>query len=95
MIKVCPKPECWAGIYEKLMQHHEKKGGAREDEPPMCLVLEGWLYTNAAEKHARWIETQEWAAQHGCAELTAVPGNGWYCVAEMPGHIQGSFEEGL
>jgi len=96
MIKVCPNPAYWAGIYEKLLQHHEKNGGTWEDAPPMGLAFDGWIWTSDVEKHARWIEMQEWAAQYGCAELTEeVPDHAWYCVAEMSDRVQDPFKEGL
>ena len=94
MIKVCPQPDHWSDIYSKLLRHHEKNGGGWKDAPPMGYAFDGWNWTSDVEKHARWIEMQEWAESHDCSALTeGVPEDGWYFVEALSDKSQGPYRE--
>lgn len=38
-------------------------------EPPIPLILAGWVYSNDIDKMRRWEQTIEWAAKNGCPHL--------------------------
>jgi hypothetical protein len=68
---VCPRPYVWARVHEELLRVHDSSGGPPEDEPPRPLILGGWVFSSAREKHDRWRQTIAWACAHGCEHVIA------------------------
>ena len=62
----CPKPMEWDRVYKALLSIWRNSGGV---EPPRPLILNGWVFSSAAQKHDRWAETVSWATCHGCREI--------------------------
>lgn len=60
---VCPVPTVWMELHKRLCQ--AAKVSPNVPQPPTPLILNGWVYTNDAEKKARWDETLQWATQYG------------------------------
>jgi hypothetical protein len=69
MKRICPKPPAWNKIYRHLV----RIAASRVDlvEPPVPLILGGWIYSNDTEKMNRWLETVQWAQEAGCDEILA------------------------
>lgn len=82
MIFICPMPSKWNEIYEKLLIYWNKNG-VHGNKPPVPLILNGWVFTNDAEKELRWQETLMWADRNGCRTLIPIllPDEA-YCVSE-------------
>ncbi len=58
----------WNEIYQTLIawwESHAKIG----TPPPVPLILNGWAYTNDAEKAKRWNNTIKWADTAECSHL--------------------------
>lgn len=68
MTRVCPNPIPWNDVYNQLSKVAENQ--ASMPRPPVPLILNGWVYSNDAEKMARWNQTVEWAKKAGCEEIT-------------------------
>lgn len=65
---ICPKPQVWNEIYNKLMQYYEENIG-KIKKPPVPLILNGWVFSSDYEKKMRWQETIEWAKENNCIKL--------------------------
>lgn len=81
----CPKPAEWARVHEQLISAYHASEGA-DDQPPKPLILGGWAFSSAREKHERWQATLEWAVAHGLDAVTAsvAPDAFEYWVADIP-----------
>ena len=68
MIAICPKPQNWHEIHQRL---HQAALLAQPPiaPPPVPLILGGWTGSNDIEKQNRWNETLAWADQHGLTDL--------------------------
>ncbi len=55
----CPNPSEWAGVHQELLAVHDSSVRDQSDEPPRPLVLNGWVFSSAREKHDRWLQTVE------------------------------------
>jgi len=77
-MNICPNPGRWNEIYEVLLAacKHRNIGSL----PPVPLILNGWLYSNDADKADRWKRTESWAQENGLSELVAVSVEDWYAV---------------
>ena len=67
-----PMPDGWNQIYVTLLKIHERLGAKTNSPPPIPLILGGWWESSDRQKHERWIETIEWAKQHGALSEIAV-----------------------
>jgi len=68
MVTICPMPEHWNSVYERLSQIVESSSQVIP-KPPTPLILAGWVFTNDLEKKGRWHETIEWAEKWGGSEI--------------------------
>lgn len=68
MIRVCPNPIPWSNVFKRLSRVADVR--ADLSKPPVPLILNGWVFSNDAEKIARWNQTVEWAKDAGCEDLT-------------------------
>jgi hypothetical protein len=64
----CPKPDVWARIHQELVRNHQTASTVNDD-PPMPLILNGWIFSSAKDKHERWNEMVEWAHAHGLGHV--------------------------
>jgi hypothetical protein len=55
---VCPMPRVWNEIYTALSNAYNKNPNL--PPPPKPLILDGWHYSNDAEKKVRWLNTVYW-----------------------------------
>ena len=69
MTRVCPNPIPWNDVYKRLSKIAETR--AMPVKPPIPLILNGWVYSNDAEKIARWNQTIEWAKDARCEDILA------------------------
>jgi len=60
--RVCPLPEKWNQLWEKLPNRARKGAGW---EPPLPLILGAWNYSSGLEKMHRLSEHIEWVEKHG------------------------------
>lgn len=60
--KICPLPTKWNNIYNLLLEHY--KNLASIPKPPIPLILNGWVFSNDEEKHARWLQTMQWIKEY-------------------------------
>lgn len=60
--RVCPMPQRWAELFEKLK---EKKRVGYGWEPALPLILAAWHDTPTLQKVVRFREHIEWARDHG------------------------------
>ena len=65
----CARPPEWARVHQALLRVHARSGGSVADEPPKPLILNGWVFSSAREKHDRWAETVAWARSHGREDI--------------------------
>ncbi len=65
---VCPKPDVWNKIYQRLLKAWEDTG-AEAEKPPTPLILAGWWVSSDFDKQARWKETIQWAKDHGLSNI--------------------------
>lgn len=88
MSRICPNPERWHEIFERLARHAKS---CRRDppSPPVPLILAGWAYSNDIEKLRRWEETVAWAKDNGCPEIVNVPEEDFYYVEEPTSYAVG------
>lgn len=77
----CPNPTVWASVHERLLASARELG--IEDIPPKPLILNGWVFSSSAEKHARWLETIDWAERCNLTHLTNLP-ECEYTIWEIP-----------
>ena len=66
----CPQPTEWARVYEQLMSTGSAIRGG-DQRPPKPLILNGWVFSSAREKHERWQATLAWARARGLDAVTA------------------------
>ncbi len=55
--RVCPMPQRWADLFEKLK-------GRERGKPALPLILAAWHDTPALQKVVRFREHIEWAREH-------------------------------
>src|SRR5207249_89217 len=67
-----PNPIAWNRIHKRLLDWHRIHCLSVKDEPPVPLILAGWVFSSSSQRHNRWLQTVEWAQRHGCAGLVAV-----------------------
>lgn len=68
MKTVCPAPLAWLRVFEALEEAWREQGSSGP-RPPAPLILNGWVYSNDADKHKRWTELVEWASERGLAGI--------------------------
>ena len=66
---ICPMPDPWAAVHQRLLKAWKRRGDAAIPEPPHPLILNGWVASSDAQKQARWAETIRWATAHGWRHL--------------------------
>jgi len=82
MNRVCPNPIPWNDVYKRLSRVAEDQPSL--PKPPIPLILNGWVYSNDAEKIARWNDTVEWARKAGCEDITnALTDEDFYSTDEV------------
>ena len=64
----CPNPGEWHRVHRELLRARAR-AAVQPPEPPIPLILGGWVYSSAREKHERWTETVAWAREHGCGAI--------------------------
>jgi len=73
----CPQPNEWHRVHGELVRVHVARG-SKGPKPPVPLILNGWVFSSAREKHERWARTIEWARANGCEELVnSIPESGF------------------
>lgn len=82
MIRVSPNPLPWNSVYQRLCEVAQSRPGL--PKPPIPLILNGWVYSNDAEKMNRWNDTVRWAKDAQCDEIVAtVPEDEFYYTEEV------------
>jgi hypothetical protein len=66
---VCPNPREWARVYRALREARSNRPDILSD-PPIALILNGWVFSSARDKHERWARTVAWASANGLAAIT-------------------------
>jgi len=69
---LCPKPQKWNEIYQKLRVARDTSKESTIPQPPIPLILAGWWASTNKDKHERWAQTLEWAKRYGFSELIPV-----------------------
>lgn len=77
-MNICPNPVRWNEIYKALLAACKHRHIA--SLPPVPLILNGWVFSNDADKANRWKTTESWAQENGLWELVAVSTEDWYTV---------------
>lgn len=82
--RVCPLPQVWKDLWEKLPARHRVGGGW---EPPLPPILGAWHFTSNLEKMLRLEEHIHWAEQHGNLAdvdrfLRNLPESDWHHLGE-------------
>jgi len=73
----------WHRIHQGLLSAWQRAGSSG-DPPPTPLILAGWVYSNDAEKHARWQATVDWAVKSGLSsQVVGIPDADMYQVDRM------------
>jgi hypothetical protein len=88
MIRVCPNPIPWNEVYQRL----SNVSHTRPDlpKPPIPLILNGWVYSNDAEKMQRWADTVIWARNAHCDEIVqSVSEDDFYFTEELTSYEVG------
>ncbi len=75
-MNICPHPNRWHEIYKALQAACTER--RISNEPPVPLILNGWIMSSDEEKAERWIATEQWARNYGLAKLLEVPPEDWY-----------------
>ena len=89
MVRVCPQPTAWHQIHKRLVAY-SRQTPCRPADPPVPLILNGWVFSNDVEKMERWQEMVEWATRNGCAELVAdLAESDFYLVSEPTSYTVG------
>jgi hypothetical protein len=57
-MRICPKPQTWERIYQKLAKY---SNAHQLPMPPEPLILGAWQDSSVAEKAVRWRDTVKWA----------------------------------
>lgn len=70
MIQICPNPGPWNNVFQKL-KHYAQKNKCDPSEPPIPLILSGWIFSDDFQKKDRWEETVRWATDNGCVEIVS------------------------
>ena len=82
MIRVCPNPLPWNDVYRRLTEVCYSR--PELPKPPVPLILNGWIFSNDAEKMRRWEDTVLWARNARCDEIVdSVPEDDFYCIEEL------------
>ncbi len=82
MTRVCPNPLPWNSVYQRLSEVAQSRPNL--PKPPIPLILNGWVYSNDAEKMNRWKDTVQWAKNAQCDEIiSAVPEDDFYYTEEL------------
>ena len=68
MKRVCPNPIPWNEAFKRL-NRFAAINNCLPAEPPIPLILMGWVGSNNVEKRDRWNETVQWAINNGCIDL--------------------------
>jgi hypothetical protein len=88
-MRVCPNPTPWNNAYQRLVAF-SRRVPCEPANPPVPLILNGWVYSNDANKKERWTKTIEWAEQNRCSEiLQSVPDSDFYFVDELTAYAIG------
>jgi hypothetical protein len=66
MRRICPLPTVWNTLYEGLLRVAKERPDL--PEPPVPLILNGWVFSSDDEKEARWSDTVRWAESAGCTD---------------------------
>ncbi len=76
MHPICPNPNGWHSVSEKLISYAMSHG---LPPPPKPLILAGWNFSSDFEKKLRWQETIEWCQLHNCSTLIeSISESDWY-----------------
>ena len=67
-MKICPNPQPWNSVYKKLTGY-AKKHECVPPEPPIPLILAGWVHSSDTQKKMRWDETVAWAYDNKCSDM--------------------------
>ena len=82
MIPVCPNPLPWNSVYQRLSEVAQSRLDL--PTPPIPLILNGWVFSNDAEKLQRWKDTVQWARNALCEEIVlAVTEDDFYFTEEV------------
>lgn len=82
MIRVCPLPQIWGQIYNKLKTIELQN--ADIPSPPIALILAGWNFSDDFGKKNRWDDTLEWINKYGGEDLiSCLTDDDYYCVEEL------------
>ena len=80
-VRICPNPMAWDRVYRTLRDRWAaNRHGA---SPPVPLILNGWVFSNDAQKKDRWEQLVEWAVERGWDADVVVPQSEFYCVEEI------------
>jgi len=64
----CPNPRAWHRVRQEL-DRLRRSAGKSISAPPVPLILNGWVFSSAQQKHDRWAETVVWANGAGLAHI--------------------------
>ncbi len=78
--RVCPQPQFWNEMWEKLK---EKKRIGSGWQPPLPFILAAWWEATAISKQIRFVEHLNWANNHSQLReiidfLTSLTEEQWY-----------------
>ena len=83
VIFVCPKAAVWCKTFEQVRDAWIAAGQAG-DQPPMPLILAGWIYSSDRDKQERWSALVKWAEEHSLSHLIPQLGpEDQYCTANV------------
>lgn len=82
--RVCPRPDAWRGLYDRLPHTRQDAYGAIPSPP---LSLDAWNAATDEARRERLLEHFAWAAQHGALAalhdyLDALPESAWHHVGD-------------
>jgi hypothetical protein len=60
--RVCPQPQPWNKLWKSMSAWGEN---ARNEKPPVPLILAAWWATSNEEKRERFQHQLHWANEHG------------------------------
>lgn len=83
---VCPQPIVWAEIYQNLLNVWKMlvAHGPTIPEPPIPLILSGWIFSNDFDKKIRWEEMNHWAKIYGVSgSIPELKPDAWYTVVKL------------
>lgn len=64
----CPKPQTWHRVHQELDRARKTTDGSIPP-PPVPLILNGWVFSSARDKHDRWAATVAWAEAAGLTNI--------------------------